>query len=227
MRHEAILVAATGSSDSHGGCFRNRDLGGLVGCTLVQGNGGGGLRLCMCESPEISFDKQVNSSPLTTRGWVFQEGLLSPRIVHFASRMIFWECQTCTITEQHPHSPKMTNNSLGEPQSEEWTNLSPSDTVRQVMVTIRSQSARENQKSGRGDSSDTMEDFKTAFAYLKRTSQYQDDHFQNHIFTSCWYELVTRYTLGRLTKREDRLVAISGIAAEIQSQGGMAYFAGL
>jgi len=36
------------------------------------------------------------SSPLLRRGWVFQERLLSPRILHFHSEELMWECNTCT-----------------------------------------------------------------------------------------------------------------------------------
>ncbi|KAF5025123.1 hypothetical protein F66182_2824 [Fusarium sp. NRRL 66182] len=33
--------------------------------------------------------------PLLTRAWVFQERLLSPRMLHFAKRELVWECRTC------------------------------------------------------------------------------------------------------------------------------------
>lgn len=40
--------------------------------------------------------------PLDTRGWVFQERALSPRIVHFAKDMVFWECWILTASEVLP-----------------------------------------------------------------------------------------------------------------------------
>ncbi|KAI0458969.1 heterokaryon incompatibility protein-domain-containing protein [Xylaria acuta] len=40
---------------------------------------------------------------LYSRGWVFQERLLSPRIVHFA-HFLSWECHACLITEMYDES---------------------------------------------------------------------------------------------------------------------------
>ncbi|EEU34768.1 uncharacterized protein NECHADRAFT_82410 [Fusarium vanettenii 77-13-4] len=37
--------------------------------------------------------------PLLHRGWVFQERMLSPRVLHFGLREIVWECLTCTACE--------------------------------------------------------------------------------------------------------------------------------
>ena len=36
--------------------------------------------------------KFVGSSKLLNRGWVVQEQVLSPRVVHFARGQVFWEC---------------------------------------------------------------------------------------------------------------------------------------
>ena len=37
-------------------------------------------------------DHRISQSPLLKRGWVFQERLLSPRILHFAENELIWEC---------------------------------------------------------------------------------------------------------------------------------------
>ena len=36
--------------------------------------------------------EDVNKSNLNSRGWVFQERYLSPRILHFAKSQVYWEC---------------------------------------------------------------------------------------------------------------------------------------
>jgi hypothetical protein len=38
-------------------------------------------------------------SVLTTRGWVLQESLLSPRTLHFGSEQMFWECPNMRLAE--------------------------------------------------------------------------------------------------------------------------------
>lgn len=45
---------------------------------------------------------EVNKSPLNTRGWVFQERALAPRVIHFCRREIFWECRDAFLCESSP-----------------------------------------------------------------------------------------------------------------------------
>lgn len=55
----------------------------------------------------MSIDKgmwiaEVNRSPLSERGWVFQERVLSPRVVHFSRQGIFWGCREKSLCESFP-----------------------------------------------------------------------------------------------------------------------------
>jgi hypothetical protein len=52
--------------------------------------------LYLYEDPEVScaFYEDVSQSVLMQRGWVFQEWMLSPRILYVSPRRIFFECQT-------------------------------------------------------------------------------------------------------------------------------------
>jgi hypothetical protein len=64
------------------------------------------------EAPHYVFDWNVSgngalrSSRLSTRAWVIQERLLSPRALHFCSNQIFWKCSelapwgTISISEE-------------------------------------------------------------------------------------------------------------------------------
>lgn len=45
---------------------------------------------------------EVISAPLNSRGWVFQELILSSRILHFARSQVFWECRSCKRSERLP-----------------------------------------------------------------------------------------------------------------------------
>lgn len=49
--------------------------------------------------PEAVWDRQVKQAKLSKRGWVLQERLFSPRILHFCSGEILWECQSCRSGE--------------------------------------------------------------------------------------------------------------------------------
>lgn len=45
----------------------------------------------------------VSSALLSTRAWVLQERLLSPRILHFGGEQMFWECRTKYASESYPN----------------------------------------------------------------------------------------------------------------------------
>ena len=48
------------------------------------------------------WDDDIENAPLQSRGWVFQERFLSPRILHFAERQIGWECGEVSALEMFP-----------------------------------------------------------------------------------------------------------------------------
>ncbi|KAK8066653.1 HET-domain-containing protein [Apiospora hydei] len=43
--------------------------------------------------------KSMRENPLLTRGWAFQERLLSPRVLHFCNEELVWECRSITTCE--------------------------------------------------------------------------------------------------------------------------------
>jgi hypothetical protein len=47
------------------------------------------------------WDDHVEASPLNKRGWVLQERLLSPKVLHFSDQ-IFWEYKTENFCEIMP-----------------------------------------------------------------------------------------------------------------------------
>jgi hypothetical protein len=66
------------------------------------------------ESPNICSGKyyyciedfitsDITSAPLMHRAWVYQELLLSARILHLGSRQVFWECKELEACETFPN----------------------------------------------------------------------------------------------------------------------------
>jgi hypothetical protein len=49
-----------------------------------------------------SFPRQIDNGPLSSRGWVFQERVLAPRVVHFAADGVYWECASLRAAEGTP-----------------------------------------------------------------------------------------------------------------------------
>ena len=50
---------------------------------------------------EGSWSRVFNESLWSTRGWTFQEYLLSKRVLHFTSTKIFWECRVIEGSEEN------------------------------------------------------------------------------------------------------------------------------
>lgn len=49
-------------------------------------------RMCWVFARDFDFTSSTRNLPLATRGWVIQERLLSPRVLHFTDNRIMWEC---------------------------------------------------------------------------------------------------------------------------------------
>jgi Heterokaryon incompatibility protein (HET) len=96
-----LNIAAAHSSDAYGGCFSER----LHPTKYLQqpqrylpqieGNSPSGLAI---EQERSFFDfpeetpKPLHEFKLNSRGWVYQERLMSPRTVHYDSQDVYWEC---------------------------------------------------------------------------------------------------------------------------------------
>ena len=48
-----------------------------------------------------SWIDNIEKARWNTRGWTFQERLLSKRVLHFTARKIFWECRVANATEEN------------------------------------------------------------------------------------------------------------------------------
>ncbi|KAK8859801.1 heterokaryon incompatibility protein-domain-containing protein [Apiospora arundinis] len=51
----------------------------------------------------LFWDKDVSQSIINKRGWVLQERLLSPRVIHFGAHQLLWECCTKDAAEIYPN----------------------------------------------------------------------------------------------------------------------------
>jgi hypothetical protein len=92
-----ICIAATWSSNSDGGCFSQ-----IHDKYKVKKLGSSGLyaRHIPPEFPgHVDAPSSFRGWPLMTRGWVYQERLLSPRMVHFAKHHLYWECNSVFLSE--------------------------------------------------------------------------------------------------------------------------------
>ncbi|THV51667.1 hypothetical protein BGAL_0103g00260 [Botrytis galanthina] len=107
-------------------------------------------------------------APLNTRGWVYQERILSPRTVSFYATELIWECRM-----------------------ERWCEC-----------TRISELPRRNSTS-----------MITGDGAMIRSLLYKNNEQQLNEILNNWYSDIENYAVLQLTKEEDRLPALSGIAS--------------
>jgi hypothetical protein len=126
---------------------------------------------------EAAFDSDVNESPLSVRGWVLQERLLSNRIAHFTKGGLYWEHEN-GVCAAGSHS------------------IFYSTTAQLVQRKLSRPSIPRADVSLQGS-------------------------------PWSWFDAVERYSCCQLTREEDKLVAISGLAKRLQDFSLVDYLAGL
>jgi hypothetical protein len=90
-------IAATWGSNSNDGLFVERDPHIVEHCVIPN-------LLDKYSVPHVLFDplivtRQIEDAPLNSQGWVLQERLISPRVLHFGAEQVFWDCQSCVASE--------------------------------------------------------------------------------------------------------------------------------
>jgi len=95
-RGSTITIAASGAADGREGCFLGprTHLGRVCVQEIIAG--------CI-KAWDITNDyDSVHNLPLGWRAWALQERLLSPQVLHFAPKTIFWECRSGSASEFSP-----------------------------------------------------------------------------------------------------------------------------
>ncbi|KAE8443176.1 hypothetical protein EG329_002274 [Mollisiaceae sp. DMI_Dod_QoI] len=102
-RGSTCNIGASASTNSLEGLFRARDPRLVQPCIVDTSftNCPNYRGLIECEH-HIGSIPHANNQPLFNRGWVLQERLLSPRMLHFGSEYIFWECESHSASEIYP-----------------------------------------------------------------------------------------------------------------------------
>jgi len=100
-----FCIAATAASDGNAGLFFDRDAASLMPIDIdFEWTGAewpsAGTYSCSFAWPDAYT--HIDRAPLNQRGWVAQERYLSPRILHFARKLVFWECRDAITCETHP-----------------------------------------------------------------------------------------------------------------------------
>jgi hypothetical protein len=242
----ACTVSSTASADSSGGCFHH--FSPPRGTFSIVANDTCGLRIHApgAEIPTAElFRTRVLDGPVSKRAWVFQERLLSRRIVHFCSDTVFFECDVGQRTDRgdfvffNEGVPSIEFNGsnyrkdiVAVVEAKQTTERSggrwePSEVARRIMEGVPADLVKAIEAGYYRDCA-TTRGIRDAF---KRMKAIKGPALSNVVvaveFNTLWYELVSYYSATGLTVPSDRLVAISGIAALIESETGATYLSGL
>ncbi|KAF2664753.1 HET-domain-containing protein, partial [Microthyrium microscopicum] len=193
-----ITIAATRASDGTVGLFSETG--------EVEINNGK-AKLLICEQPKHAHPGEVTSDrfPLLTRGWVAQEMLLSPRVIHFCNGELVYECMheimcsCCTLEDS----------SLGRDygsKSQIWSSAVSNST---------------SSKHKLWSSTSTAQPVVTTVSEFGTKYQSEARHFSH------WRQMISKYSDLNLTYEKDRFPAMSGLARRFSSNYGTTYAAGL
>lgn len=148
------------------------------------------LRRCIIL--DVSFwDDLVNDAPVNKRGWVLQERVMAPRVLHFCKDQIAWECLEHNRAESLPlEVPTF------QLRSDEIVNG-------RRLRSLGERSARELRLSRLHGGFDP------------------EHHLEPQIYIfELWKQIVEVYSRMELTDKMDKIVALSGIARQIAIQIG-------
>ncbi|RSL55406.1 hypothetical protein CEP53_007105 [Fusarium sp. AF-6] len=161
----------------------------------------------------ITFDGDfvdfIDSCPLNTRGWVFQERMVSPRVIHFTNLQIYWECFVAQLSERHElclHSKALSQGVIGRKPDLAICPKEPSSTNKPSSANKLSSTEKPpliNKPSSENKPSSTKK------PSSRRRKQRDPD-------IPRWYSLAYKYSKLSLTHPEDRLPAISALARDFQ-----------
>ncbi len=195
--------------------------------------------------------KPVEESKLRSRGWVLQEDLLSPRMLHFTKEELSWTCSTFTRCEcrirptlpsYNPYRlglgtlPRKDMGDLGyttDPTRTRTTSDPVGKEPRCCSILScfgpRKQSARkiEKQPAARSDQGDEM-DASTALPSLSMSPwKLVESEDLEAALNLKWPLIVMDFTRRKLTVAADRMPALAGLAGWTEQQTDDNYMAGI
>jgi len=94
--HAYLTIVAT-SADSHEG-FLKRTPSRLIVMPFPISAALNGVFYIDPDPRNVIYDL-VESSKWNKRGWTFQERVLSPRLLHFTKKAVYFECKVCKLSE--------------------------------------------------------------------------------------------------------------------------------
>jgi hypothetical protein len=169
------------------------------------------------KSPQNSFEYDVylkargpendGDFHIGYRAWVLQECLLSPRVIIYAADQVYWSCRAEEKSEGEVYQLGGSHG-IVELGSYKKSLLFPTTGA----------------DNGDDKLTPSLHPARNQASLLKARGYLDYAHLT---LIPCWYRILERYGSCNITKAEDRLPAIAGIAKRINALSGWKYLAGL
>jgi hypothetical protein len=211
----ACNIVAASSENPHQGLFKSRNPFLTSECR-VTGTHHDGLYVGRREAETSAFGyESVTSSAIHTRGWTFQECVLCPRLLYFTSHGLFWRCRTGRATEHRLHGFGQASS-----RSESYKPIFP-ESLPTSASPLLTWWDHDSQGSNMQVFNAVME------AGVSPGMESPQNWRKMEEFHVAWFNLLEDYSRRLLTREEDKLVALAGIADRIRETCGLSYVAGL
>lgn len=195
-RNAFLTLGAMASPDAHGGLFRKRDPGMASPLPVKIRTKEDGVVECLLIKSDF-WHSHVRQAPMSKRGWVVQERILTPRSLYFCESQLFWECREQHACEWFPLGiPHVFVTEIKEPYAQEIFS------VKGFEKSVMRLSDADSQGSGDGP-------------------QQYDTVYQ------VWADVLESYLRCALTNPDDKFVAISGVVKDFARAIDDEYMAGL
>ena len=220
----AVTIAATSAKDGREGLFVAKDtLNKAVPFSMANSQGEKTtvyIRSVGNDHHAMSRNNLFDAHPLSRRGWVLQERLLSTRILMFTSCELVFDCQTLVWCEcgRFPFktevSPSETETHAVEAAWGLWRTLR---VITQRLLDILSWARDHHQPPLMARTINNL----LQYAEHSLTGRREENEVWH------WQHIVESYTCRCLTRDEDTLPALSGLAQLLQGRLHDRYLAGL
>jgi hypothetical protein len=206
--HSLFTIANVHGKNPNVGCFAARNGMKNHPYRIRRPEPGGELSTWIATIQKPFRSQNPSANPLLSRGWVYQEQLLSPRVLYYNDDGISWHCISSKATESEP------NMLLVADDISNFQKLF----LRQVTNAATITPSRRTVGDGVATKAYSLSEKDTNEWLGQLTAR------ENSRIKSGWQNLVEEFSVRHLTFATDRLAAILGIA-EVIEQGITGSFA--